>query len=289
MDKHLYKSGLPFSSVLELNIHDLCKRVHKKKASLIIVDGMIGEGKTTLAVEIADEINKFHKQPPIIFHEQLGIGGEEFQERLRVCYYKKLHSVIYDESGDFNRRGALTKFNASLNRTFETYRALKIIPILCLPAFYVLDKDLFYKGIPRLLLHVSDRGDKQGNFSGYPLSQLLYLKHRIENAIAKPIIYNYVPPLFYGHFKDLEGSRSRELEKYSIRGKLEILGKTEAQTSGLETARGISVMFGMGLRTIKRYISELSLKPAKIIRRTHYFERTQIAAIEEHIASAREK
>ena len=39
---------------------------------------------------------------------------------------KGLHVIVYDEAGDFNRRGALTKSNAQLNRAFEACRAFKI-------------------------------------------------------------------------------------------------------------------------------------------------------------------
>jgi len=176
MKKRVYKSGLPFSEIIATNLIDLYHRVQLyNKAALIIIDGHVGEGKTTLAVHVADFLNKLANLPQIIFEDQLGMGGDEFLEKLRLCYKKKLPVVIYDEAGDFNRRAALTRFNANLNRTFETFRAFKIIPILCLPSFWVLDNDLFSKGIPRLLLHLSKRTNKMGRFKGYSLySCLLY-------------------------------------------------------------------------------------------------------------------
>ena len=50
--KWLYKHGLPFSEKLKQNIDELIQRVKNNKASLIIIDGGVGEGKTLSLIHI---------------------------------------------------------------------------------------------------------------------------------------------------------------------------------------------------------------------------------------------
>jgi len=87
--KHLYKHGLPFSEKLAENIRDLIDRIKFNKASMIIVDGGVGEGKTTLMVEIADYVNSLYGFQEIKLelkdHPQLALGGTSFLKQLRVC------------------------------------------------------------------------------------------------------------------------------------------------------------------------------------------------------------
>ena len=48
--RFMYNStGLPFNGRLAKSINDQRIRIKKKKASMIIIDGGVGEGKTTLA------------------------------------------------------------------------------------------------------------------------------------------------------------------------------------------------------------------------------------------------
>jgi Flp pilus assembly CpaF family ATPase len=49
-----------FSKSLKDNIKPLVDRVNNKFASSVIIDGGLGQGKTTLAVEMADYINSLY-------------------------------------------------------------------------------------------------------------------------------------------------------------------------------------------------------------------------------------
>ena len=98
-------------------------------------------------------------------------------KKLTVCHEMKLVCIVYDEAGDFSKRGSLSRFNQMLNRTFETYRGFRILVFLGLPNFNVLDNNLFDNQIPRLLLHCSGRGDKYGNFSGYGLEEMNWIRY----------------------------------------------------------------------------------------------------------------
>jgi len=103
------------------NIDTQIKRVKNKMASLIIIDGGVGSGKTHSGVSIADYINITE----IDLKNQVGLGGEDFEKKLKWCVENNKKVILYDEAGDFSRRGAITGFNKRLNRIFETYRTFE--------------------------------------------------------------------------------------------------------------------------------------------------------------------
>jgi hypothetical protein len=114
--RHYYNHGLPFSEILGETITTLNKRIKLKKAVVVIVAGGLGEGKTTLSIEIADYQNKLYGLPPVdlslgVKCPQYALGGKDFINKIKACYEKKLPVIIYDEAGDFSKRGALTQFN----------------------------------------------------------------------------------------------------------------------------------------------------------------------------------
>lgn len=285
--KYLYDHGLPFSEKLGENIQDLVTRVKKGKAAMIIIDGGVGEGKTTLAVEIADYINKHYEQEQIALiykkHPQLATGGEAFLKQLRECYILLLPVIAYDEAGDFNRRGSLTRFNAMLNRTFETYRAFKIIVILCLPSFWVLDNDLFFKGIPRLLLHLDSRSDQYGNFRGYSLYRMMYIRDRMQKLVVKTFAYDLVEPNFQGHFLDLEPERAKQLDKISTEGKLKSLQKAEVKIEGLMGYGELAHKLGRSIVWCRMAVGKLKLKPKRVISKAKYFDDTVLNRLADYL------
>ena len=256
--RFLYDHGLPFSTKLAENMDDLVERVmNKNKAGMIIIDGGVGEGKTTLGVHLGDYAQGSYrnvggkyvqdKSKFVTFDNQLAMGGEIFVGKVRMCFEKNLHVVIYDEGGDFNKRGSLTGFNMMLNRTFETYRAFKVLVIICLPSFHVLDHDLLLKNIPRLLLHLHSRNNNSGEFQGYSLMKMFYLADKMRKIVVKSFAYDMEDCNFRGHFLDLEPERMNELSDYSIRGKLDILKKAEVNFQGLVTKLDVSKKFNRSI------------------------------------------
>ena len=264
----LYKHGYPYSSKLIENVNDLVQRVEGNKATLMIIDGGVGEGKTTLAVHIADLITK----QPICFEDQLAMGGEQLVSKLKICFQKKLPVVIYDEAGDFNRRGSLTKLNMILNRVFEQFRGFKIIVIACLPNFNVLDNQLFDNKIPRLLLHLRGRTKRQGNFYGYSLTQMQWLRyHMNRNKAIKEMSFKYVRPNFVGHFLDLPTSRSKELDTFSTKGKISFLEKNSRQMEGLLTYQDMAKKTGRSIIWLRKTVGKLKLQPTRVEKKVRYF------------------
>ena len=287
MKRYYYDHGLPFSEVLEKNIDTLVERIDNNKASLLIIDGQIGEGKTTLAVHVADYINKKKGLKPIDLtkkgNKQLAMGGVDFQKKLRQCYKHNLPALIYDEAGDFSKRGALTQLNAMLNRTFDTFRAFKILIIICLPNFDALDNSLLEKGIPRLLINCRDRTKNYGGFAGYSLYLMYYLKLRMKKETVKPKAYQKVYCNFRGHFLDLEPKRSKQLDKLSTDNKLEIGKEQEIKMAGIVDYLEISKRVLRSVIWVKKTVSKLKIKPVRKIGRRQYFDNSVISIIADHI------
>jgi hypothetical protein len=278
--KRLYKHGLPFSKGLDKTLDGLKLRIKRKKASMLIIDGGVGEGKTTLSVEVAE----YYQGSNIDLKKQYAIGGEQFQEKLVMCFDSKLPVIIYDEAGDFNTRGALTGFNQMLNRVFDTYRAFQILVIMVLPSFHILDNPLFDKQIPRGLIHCHGRGYKSGNYSGYSLYRMYYIRDKLKKYTVPSYAYTGTSPNYRGHFLDLSPSRSIELEKVSIAGKMDIVNDNILRNRGLMSYRDIAKKIGMSIIWVKRKVSKLKIKETKIYKRNKYFEQSIIYKLEEQKA-----
>jgi Mor family transcriptional regulator len=267
---------LPFSKKLAENLDDLDDRVFRKnKASLIIVDGGVGEGKTTKCVHIMDYINYKHDFQEVDLGEkacQLAMGGEDFTKKLVICFGRKLPTCTYDEAGDFHKRGSMTRLNALINRTFETYRAFKVLVIIALPSFHVLDQDIFDKEIPRLLIHLYGRTMNQGNGRCYSLNGMLKLRAKMEKLKHfKKHAYKLVEPNFFIHFKNLSDARSKALDILSTRGKIKGLKQAEIKFEGLVNYSELSKKVGRSEIWVKKVVNELKIHHVKVFEKRYYF------------------
>lgn len=277
-----YGNNLPFSQKLADNLDTLKLRVKKGKASLLIIDGGVGEGKTTLSVECADylegrEIDLSRQSP------HLAMGGKEFVRKLRQCHKLGHKVIVYDEAGDFNKRGALTRFNALLNRVFETFRGFRIVVILVLPSFHVIDNDLFDKNIPRLLVHTHSRGDDYGRFSAYSLYRMLYLKHHMKKLVVKSNAYRFTRANFHGEFLDLLPERSAHLDRTSTTGKIAELKGAEIKIEGLVSYMEIAQRVSRSVVWVKQTVNKLGLKHRRVIDRRKYFDEQIVNTLVDHI------
>jgi len=288
---NLYKHGLPFSECLADNIRDLNQRIQNKKASLLIIDGGVGEGKTTLIVEVLDYINSLHGQPVIELETekreagpQLAMGGADFLKKLTICHEKKLVCIGYDEAGDFSKRGSLTGFNAMLNRTFDTFRGYRILVILGLPNFNILDNNLFDNQIPRLLLHCMDRTSKSGSFAGYGLDEMNWIRYWMGKwPKHRTKAYTNVTPNFRGHFLDISPARSKMLDRVSTWSKLKILKKSSVKIEGLLSYPEMATKLERSPGWVKLACKNLGIKHARIVDKAKYFDPQVIDQLTEHL------
>lgn len=277
-----YKSGLPFSSLLALELDDINLRVKENKASMVIIDGQIGTGKTTLGVHCADYLNgayvreeefySFDESKSVDLEIGVALGGSDFTKKLKLSFDKKQAVLIYDEAGDFNSRGALTKFNALLNRVFETFRAFKVVVIMCLPFFASLDGSLLIKGIPRLLVHIDNRNMQYGNYRIYSLWHMFYILHKMKKLIVKTDAFRFTDPCSFGHFLDLPKARAKKLDVISTKNKLDVLGDVEVKIEGFYTYADLSKRLGRSVSWISKTINLMKLPCKRIHRNKKYFD-----------------
>lgn len=285
---NVYKHGLPFSEKLAENIDDGLERVKKNKATCFVIDGGVGEGKTTLAIHIADYINqKYGGIGPVSLdikdHPQLAMGGKQFAKQMRICFIGGFIVIIYDEGGDYSKRGAMTQFNAFLNRIFETYRAFRIVVIICLPSMAVLENTLFDNRIPRMILHCQGRDDKDGSFKAYSLHRAFYLRYHMKKLEDKSFAYSVVEPNFVGHFLNLSPERAKALDKLTIAGKLDILQGAELKLEGLVDRREIANRLAKSPSWVALACSKLHVKPVRYVKKVAFYDKSVIDILQDFI------
>jgi len=277
--KLLYSNGLPFTDPLGASIDQQLERIKNKKASCILIDGAIGTGKTTLATHIVNNINEKDKKGKIDLsikhHPQLSLGGKEFTGCFRVTHKEGLKVIIYDEAGDFNRRGAIRSFNQMINRLFETYRGFKILVIICLPTFHILDSQLFTNNIPRMLIHITNRNSKYAIFKAYSLSGMNWIRYWYDKLPkgASHKCYSKVQPNFYGKFYNLSLADEKALDHLSTYGKKEVLKKAEKDLKGLLCYTDIGEKLGKSVVWVRAALKDLKIKENSIIDRKKCFNK----------------
>lgn len=266
-------TGTPFSNtVITDNLKEIDKRVRKKNlASVFLIDGGLGKGKTTTAVQMASWL----QGSPIDFKKQLALGGGELTEKLLICQKEKLPVLVYDEASDFNRRGALTKFNAEINRVFDVCRSFKVVIIIVLPCVVVLDKDLFNKGIVRAVFHVADKSKNFNLCWAYSAYRACYLIRDLKDSKKNPVLgkaYLKTHPNFDFRTYDLTKERAKELEKFSTGAKLKVLRSTTVRLQGLSNMKQLAEQLGMSKGWVSLTIRTKKIACKAVYHRVKYFD-----------------
>ena len=257
------------------NLMDCAELIQAQHPVIIWVDGILGEGKTTLTGQICDVLNN----KPVEFSKFLGMGGPNFLKIYNESM-AKLNACAYDEAGDFNKRGALSRLNTEVNKILQTFRQFKICIIMSLPRFYWSDTTLFELGVVRMLLHCHGRGRSFGRFNAYLPDSLGWLVHYAQTLKTSKkrvdLCYGMVKPNFRGLFYDYPKKRRDELSRYSLAGKKEITRRAAVSQQNLISLRDIAAKLGMKDYTVRRNISLTGLKPSQTICQTHYFDKRTV-------------
>lgn len=277
----VYANGLPFDNTLAENIKQIYERVRNKKASIIIIDGGLGEGKTTMLIHLLDYINSLQgiKQQEVINSPQYSMGGQDFLNKLKSCYEAKLPCIGYDEAGDFSKRGAMSSFNAMLNRTFDTFRAFKMLVILVLPHIDCIDTSILDKNLVRLNIRCLNRTANSGNYKGYSLYRIELLKHRFKKYKIKNYAYKTVQANIQGHFKNLPPERCALLDSIGTKGKIGILDKASIRMEGLYAVPEMAIRLFRSEIWLRKQFKMHNFKPAKVVGKKHYYDQTQFETL----------
>jgi len=265
----VFGNGLKIDTTLKKNLNGCVLRVDSKKASLIIIDGGVGEGKTTLGTICGMEIAK-EKGERFSILEQVRQGGADFLKGMDWCVENNRSVIVYDEAGDFNTRASLTAFNKNMNRVFETYRALRIIVILCLPSFADVDSSLMKKKISRMLIHCYSRTKNRGNYKVYSLWRMWYLKKGFKQVTVPDDAFKMTTPNFFGHFKDLDPEDSKILEEHSLQAKRQIITEGSLKDRNMVSLNRIADETGFSGVSILKYIKKFDPVVEKIGVKKYY-------------------
>jgi hypothetical protein len=306
----LYDNGLPFSSgkdketgkdIIAMNLEDFAERVKNKTASLIVIDGGLGQGKTTLLVHFVNYINSIHGLPRMKMSKdnpQFAMGGLDFEEKVEKCFEQKLPAIGYDEAADFNRKAAMTKFNAMMNRIFQTIRAYNCTVIMALPCFKVLDSDLFTNDIVQGLFHIDNKKQAKYEEDGslisighadikmYDVHSMLYIKWLMGKLYNPMTAYAYAVPNITGQFKDLPREESIALDKIGMTMKRGIKGNERIKVEGLMGYPEIARKIGRSVGWVRHSANRLHIKPAKMVGQKAFFDKSSFEAIANAVGTA---
>lgn len=206
----VYDTGLPFSQSLAVDVIDESIKNLKRVPSILAIDGTAGTGKTTLAVHIAEYINKGRIRP-----EQLAFGGKDLIHKAEEVSKNKLKVIIFDEA-DIDKRGSLTKFNLNLMGFFREYRSLSILIILIIQNVSWLDNRLWEMGVVDGLIHLHTPTKNDTSYSVYDLENLSYLLYKMSKmGMQKRKAYSFCKGYMRGKFIDLPEERRIALEVMS--------------------------------------------------------------------------
>ena len=292
MNKKLYfSSGYPYypERVILNNVNKWYNRDKLKKPNLILIDGKSSTGKTTLAIHIADQINKKHGLGEVYLNSkdmdnvvQIGTGVDDFISKLEECKRRKLPVIIFDEAGEYNKRGWNSQLNKVVDSIMDTFRAYRIAVIMVLHDFSELPKHVFNTEIIDILIHTKERKKTYGIADFYSHKRLYWVrKFKLDPT-------NVIPTDAYKKeyknirlvFKDLIPERSKELDLISTAHKQTKLSSSEIKLQGLMDVNDIMKKLNRSKIWVRKKISELKLKPKKIFKRSQYFEPEVLSLLE---------
>jgi hypothetical protein len=221
-----YENGLPFTESLKTDV--LVPITTKKRGiGCIIIDGVPGSGKTTLAVEICDYNEGKKISLDKNSHPQIAMGGSELIEKALLCHELDLHNIIYDEAGDFSKRSAITNFNKTLINFFEKCRALRINIFICIPNVCFLDNALFGIGVIDGLIHCYEKEENYTRFGVYDTESLGWLRYQSTKWPHHPWkAYHLCHPYMRGEFLPLSPDRDLLLNQLSTGDKVKSIRKS---------------------------------------------------------------
>ena len=153
-------NGFPMNPKLRENL-DLIKDsvLHKNNDFMIIIDGRVSEGKTTIATQIAKYLNPGFDLPTITF------STPQLLKALQVA--KKGDVVIHDEAIDINSRSAMSKWNKEVMKIMAKIRSKNLFIIFNLPSIFDIDRAMALHRASMLIHCYSPSFGKKGYFKAY--------------------------------------------------------------------------------------------------------------------------
>ncbi len=151
-DHSMYLDGY-----LKKNLDKIKKAIRDDWDFVIVVDGIEGSGKSTMAIQAAYYLDPGFKVDKCCFEP------EEFEKLITTS--KKYNAIIYDEAiTGFYSRQTMQYVNVTLTKLLAQIRQKNLFVFIVIPSFFDLDK---YVAVwrSRALFHVYTKGFTRGYFS----------------------------------------------------------------------------------------------------------------------------
>lgn len=279
MNPNLYANGTPFDKIdlIDKNIKQCMVRLKDRQPIVIIIDGGQSTGKTTLSIHIADRFNHHLGQSEVNLSEkeniQYAFGGDQLIKKLPLCQDSNKPCVVYDESGDYSRKGALSRFNKTMDRSMDMIRIFQVAIVIVCHDFTKLPREIIDKKIATMLIHCKQRNPNSGyaNAQVYDYSGMCWIQHYKKQEVVPELAYNKVYPNFHFRFKDLEPTRSQQLHILSGNKKVELFKQSEVKLQGLLNFKEIGYKVGMSEAWVKQQVRTLKVKEESIYKKKKYF------------------
>jgi hypothetical protein len=187
MSSFEYDNGYAYTDPLPAFVDRAVYKVQREHvASLILVDGGLGSGKSTMAAQMLRQIDPGFVATEESFKLRYLLGGTALLETAVNAHEKGAKGLIFDEAGiDLSSRSAMSTMNRNLNSFFQLYRALKLVVILVLPSLKIMDRRLLYYEIHRFQVHTHSK--VHGSYTRYRLwdtRSIFFLKERLDDRIV---------------------------------------------------------------------------------------------------------
>lgn len=253
-----------------------CKYIieEQNQAALIVIDGFVGSGKTSIAVNMAER----YQGGPLDYSCQYANGAEEFITKIVECKKKNKGVIVFDEASDFGSRSAMTGLNRRVNEVFNQYRAFRILVIICLPSISFIDRQIFRKGVLRMLYHI--RRKKQGKYAEavcYSATQTEWILYKMGRFKANlELAYSSQRRCYIVRFPPLTKAKDDKLTEITIGKKIERIQSLTKYANRKELAQQI----GRSEWWINKKIKELNLKPAMKKGKREFYDKSVIKDLE---------
>ena len=282
---NVYDNGTPFSIPEKIYgfIEGALLNVKSNIPAVIVIDGGQGSGKTTLAVQLGDIANHLIGKPLIDLTEkdnvQYGLGATQFLEKLPKSSSAGYKLNIYDEGGDYSRKGALSRFNKSLDQAMATVREFGSVIIIVVHDVARLPSEMFTKQIVTCLIHCKQRspGSSFSTAEVYSYINLCYVLDNKKKVVVPEWAYKGCD--FHFRFKDLSPERSKQLSILCSGKKRELWADTNIKTKGYMSYQDIANTLGRKDITIRKLISDMKIKPETVFKKKNYYSPMVVTTI----------
>jgi len=178
----VFEKGKYIDGYLQKNLEMLKKAVDLNWDACGFFSGFEGDGKTTLAIQLAYYVDRSFNLDRIVF------TGEQFKT---ACLNgKPKTAIVFDESYyAFTSQATMTKSARVLNSMLTMIRKKQLFIFIVAPTFFDIQKYIAVHR-SRFLIHIYSKGLERGFFAFYNRArkQQLFMKGRRENnmSVTKP-------------------------------------------------------------------------------------------------------